>query len=200
MKTADKTKGLGASAAATGATALLLVDVINDLEFDDGEELLKLGVPAAINLRNLKQRFRSHDLPVIYANDNFGKWKSDFRAQFEHCVGDDTRGKPIAELLAPEPADYFVLKPKHSAFYGTTLELLLQALEVKTLVVTGFATDICVLFSANDAYMRDYKVCVPPDCVAANTQERSDEAVSLMQRVLKADVRSASELDVSVVQ
>ncbi len=200
MKTTNKKQGLCEEEADTGAMALLLVDVINDLEFEGGEQLLEFGVPAALHLRNLKQRFRAQGLPVIYANDNFGKWKSDFRAQYVHCVGEDTRGKPIAEILAPEPADYFVLKPKHSAFYGTTLEILLQALEATTLVITGFATDICVLFSANDAYMRDYKVCVPHDCVAANTQERSEQAVSLMQRVLKADVRAASELSIAATR
>src|SRR5690606_28428631 len=130
----------------------------------------------------------------IYANDNFGKWKSDFRFQIEHCLKGNVRGKPVVELLIPSDEDYFVLKPKHSAFYATTLDVLLNHLQIKRLVITGVATDICVLFTGNDAYMRDFQVAIPADCVAANTQQRSDAVLRLMQRVLKADIRESTEL------
>ena len=177
------------------ATALLIVDAINDLEFDQGDQLLEFGLPAAKKLSVLKQRFRDAGLPVIYANDNFGKWKSDFSALVDHCLNDDVRGRPVAELLPPGEEDYFVLKPKHSAFYGTTLNILLQSLGVETLYIGGFATDICVLFTANDAYMRDYRICIPADCVAANSREQSDGALELMGRVLKADTRPSEQID-----
>ncbi|WP_237607564.1 cysteine hydrolase family protein [Roseimaritima sediminicola] len=174
--------------------ALLLVDVINDLEFDEGDQLLQFARPAAPKLRALAERFRGLGLPVIYANDNFGKWQSDFNAQVQHCLEEGVRGKPIVEQLVPHDEDYFVLKPKHSAFYGTTLEILLRSLTVETLVITGFATDICVLFTANDAYMRDYKVVIPGDCVAANSAQRTDSALQLMQQVLKADIHPSTEV------
>lgn len=175
--------------------ALLIVDVINDLEFDEGEELLRHAMPAAKRLKALKTRFREAGLPVIYANDNFGRWQSDFHAQVNHCLKDHVRGYPIVKLLKPESEDYFVLKPKHSAFYSTTLDLLLSHLQVESLVITGFATDMCVLFTSNDAYMRDFRVYVPSDCVAANTKQRSEESLALMKRVLKADVRPSTKLD-----
>ena len=179
---------------AQGDLALLIIDMINDLEFDEGDKLLELAVPMARRLATLKNHFRSAGRPVIYANDNFGKWKSDFRFQVEHCLNDSVRGKPLVELLLPNDEDYFVLKPKHSAFYATTLDVLLNHLQIKRLVITGVATDICVLFTGNDAYMRDFQIAIPADCVAANTQQRSDVALRLMRRVLKADIRESTEL------
>ena len=172
-----------------GEIALLIIDMINDLEFDEGEQLLKSALPAAQNIARLKRRFAAAQLPVIYANDNFGKWKSDFRGQVDRCLQADVRGKPLVQCLQPEEEDYFVLKPKHSAFYATTLDVLLQHLQVKRLVITGVATDICVLFTANDAYMRDFQLAIPADCVAANSQQISEAALQLMHRVLKADTR-----------
>ncbi|WP_231603253.1 cysteine hydrolase family protein [Neorhodopirellula pilleata] len=83
---------------------------------------------------------------------------------------------------------------KHSAFYATTLDVLLKHLLVKRPIVTGVATDICVLFTCNDAYMRDYQIAIPSDCVAANTKEQSDAALYLMQRVLRADIRAWTHL------
>jgi nicotinamidase-related amidase len=171
--------------------------MINDLEFDEGDQLLEFALPAAKQICRLKERFYRADLPVIYANDNFGKWQSDFHAQVEHCLQDGVRGQAIVRMLAPQSQDYFVLKPKHSAFYGTTLNILLRALTVQNLVITGLATDICILFTANDAYMRDYQLSIPKDCVAANTAERSEVALALMQRVLKAKTGSSTELQLS---
>ena len=137
----------------TCPVALVLIDVINDLEFPGGRELLRTALPAASRIARLAHRAREAAIPVIYANDNFGRWRSDFREVVEHCLHDDVRGRPIAELLAPKREDYFVLKPKHSAFYSTTLATLLAYLEVKRLVLTGFAGEACVLVSAADAYM-----------------------------------------------
>lgn len=178
--------GLEDSPPPRGDVALLIIDVINDLEFDGGENLLKFALPMSNRLAKLKQHFCEARLPVIYANDNFGRWKSDFRFQVAHCLNSHVRGQPIVEKLKPDDEDFFVLKPKHSAFFATTLDVLLQHLQIKRLVITGMATDICVLFTGNDAYMRDYQVIVPRDCVAANTQEQSNAALQLLQRVLNS--------------
>jgi len=129
------------------------------------------------------------DVPVIYANDNFGRWRSDFRAQVDYCTRAESRGRSVVEKLKPGENDYFVLKPKHSAFYHTTLELLLKHLGTRTVVCTGLAGNICVLFTASDAYLRDLKVVVPADCVASNTEEENHAALDLMKKLLKADVR-----------
>lgn len=175
-------------------TALILIDVINDFDFPEADQLLAHALPMARNIAILKQRAKEQKIPVIYANDNFGRWRSDFRAQVEYCRRDDCKGKAIVDLLRPEADDYFVLKPKHSGFFSTTLDLLLKNLGVKVLILTGMATNICVLFTANDAYMRDYKLLVPNDCVAANTIEDNLHGLVQMANVLKADIRPCAEL------
>ena len=175
-------------------TALLLIDVINDLEFDGGEKLFPHAVRMAARLAKLKARGKTAGIPVIYANDNFGKWRSDFPKLVQHCLGEKIRGKPIAAQLAPDPDDYFILKPKHSAFYQTNLDTLLKYLGVNTLIVTGMAADICILFTANDAYMRDLHLIVPPDCVASEQAGQNRLALNLMQRVLKAEIKPSGKI------
>ena len=169
-------------------TALLLVDVINDLEFDGGEDLLVYARPMAQQIAALKQWAKANDMPVIYANDNFGQWRSDFRKLVQSCCEHPVRGQEIARLLKPHEDDYFILKPKHSAFFQTNLDLLLQDLGITTLILVGMAADMCVLFSANDAYMRGFAVIVPADCVASESRDFNDHVLTLMQRVLKADI------------
>src|SRR6476620_9501601 len=154
-------KDLHGNAPDKSAVALLLIDVINDLELPEGDQLLHYALPMARQIAALKRQAQQNNIPVIYANDNFGRWRSDFNAQVEHCLKDDVRGRPIVELLRPEPDDYFVLKPKHSGFFSTTLDTLLEHLGVKTIILTGMAANICVLFTANDVYMRDLKLLVP---------------------------------------
>jgi nicotinamidase-related amidase len=175
--------------------ALLLIDVINDLEFKGGERLLELAVPAARRIAELKTRTKRLGIPSIYVNDNFGKWQSDFQKLLAHCLADDVRGKRIAEILKPEEDDYFVLKPKHSGFFSSTLDTLLDYLRARTLIITGIAGNICVLFTANDAYMRDFNLVIPADCVVSNTEEENQHALELMKRVLKADISPSSELN-----
>ena len=152
---------------------LILIDVISDFEFEDGEKLFKNALPMAKNLAALKKKAKKAKISVIYVNDNFGKWQSDFKKLLAHSLDEAVRGSKIVEMVAPDEDDYFVLKPKHSGFYSTTLEILLKHLQSKTLILTGVATDICVLFTANDAYLRDYKIVVPSDCVAANEKKAS---------------------------
>jgi nicotinamidase-related amidase len=174
--------------------ALVLIDVINDLEFDGGETLLSHALPMANALKAFKHRAKAHGIPVIYANDNFGRWRSDFPKLVKHCLQSNVRGRTIVTLLRPDEDDYFILKPKHSAFFQTNLEILLEYLGATALILTGMAGDICVLFSANDAYMRDFRIYVPTDCIASESDDRSREALMLMQRVLKADISLSTDL------
>jgi nicotinamidase-related amidase len=174
--------------------ALLIVDVINDMEFDGGEDLFEHALPMAKRLSVFAAKAREAGVPVVYVNDNFGRWRSDFRALLEHCVNEDTRGAPIARLLAPATSDYVVLKPKHSAFFSTTLDTLLEYLHAKTLVITGLTTDLCVLFTASDAHMRDFHLVVPSDCCAAESDERHETAIELLQRNFGADTRPSREV------
>jgi nicotinamidase-related amidase len=136
---------------------------------------------------------------VVYVNDNFGRWQSDFRRTVEHCT-QHGRGREVVELLRPEDSDYFVLKPKHSGFFSTTLETLLRYLGTETLIVTGIAGNFCVLFTANDAYMRDFNLFVPSDCTVSNTKKENAAALALMRKFLKADTRSSSQIALRAAQ
>ena len=176
-------------------TALLLIDVINDFDFPEADELLEFAEPMARRLKRLKERARRAGVPVIYINDNFGRWQSNFAALVNHCL--KGRGKRIVGLLRPKQRDYFVLKPKHSAFYSTTLDVLLRYLGTERLIITGIAANICVLFTANDAYMRDFEILVPQDCVASNTKAANDYALKQMETILKADIRPSGDIKLS---
>jgi nicotinamidase-related amidase len=151
-------------------------------------------------LARLKRRARAAGVPAIYVNDNFGRWRSDWRQLVEHCLRDGVRGKPIVERLLPEPDDYFVLKPKNSAFFATTLDTLLRYLQAQTLILTGLAGNICVLFTANDAYMRDFHIYVPGDCTASNTVRDNNQALALMEQVLDVCTCPSSELDLEALR
>src|SRR3954470_6949783 len=131
-----KNEDLHGNAPDKSAVALLLIDVINDLDFAEGDELLRHALPMARQIAKIKSRAKERGIPVIYVNDNFGRWRSDFHAQVEHCLKDGVKGRPIAELLKPDPDDYFVLKPKHSGFYSTTLDTLLEYLGTEVVILT----------------------------------------------------------------
>jgi nicotinamidase-related amidase len=143
---------------------------------------------------------KARGIPIIYVNDNFGKWKSDFRKLLEHCLEDDVRGREIAKALRPDEDDYFVLKPKHSAFFSTTLEVLLDHLGVKTLVLTGLAGDSCVLFTAGDAFMRDLALVIPSDCMASESPQENRRVLRHMARVLKADTRPSAKINLTALK
>ena len=177
--------------------ALVIVDVINDLEFEEGDAILSNALPMAKRLAALARRARDAGIAVIYVNDNFGKWRSDFRALLDHCRSDNVRGRELAEILAPEKSDYFVLKPKHSGFFSTTLDTLLEYLHVRTMIITGLTTDRCVLFTASDAHMRDLHIVVPEDCCAADSEQHHRDAIRMIQRVLGADLTASDSLDLT---
>ena len=174
--------------------ALVLIDVINDLDFPEAAQLLRFARPMARRILRLKQRAKKAGVPVIYVNDNFGRWRSDFRRQVVHCLREESRGHEIVSLLQPEEDDYFVLKPKHSGFFSTTLDTLLRYLGSRKLILTGIAGNFCVLFTANDAYMRDYELIIPSDCAASNTAEENRQALALMRKFLKADTRASTKI------
>lgn len=175
-------------------TALLLIDVINDLNFPESDAFLQQGIAASINILNMRNYCHKAEVPVIYVNDNFGVWRSDFAQVVRHCTSQSSKGSEISNRLVPSANDYFVLKPKHSGFYCTSLDPLLEFLMCETLILCGFAGNICVLFTGNDAYMREYKIVVPADCIASNSKTENDWALLQMSTLLKADTRTAGEL------
>jgi nicotinamidase-related amidase len=187
-----KNADLHGSAPDKSEVALILVDVINDLDFPEAKQLARFIPALADSIARLKGRAKAAGVPVIYVNDNFGRWRSDFRALIEHCRKGKSRS--LIEKLYPERDDYFVLKPKHSGFFSSTLETLLRYLGARRLIITGIAGNFCVLFTANDAYMRDYELAIPSDCVISNTAKENTEALQLMKRYLKADTRRSQRI------
>ena len=175
-------------------TALLLIDVINDLAFDGSAALVTQAQEMAGPLARLKRRAATAGVPAIYINDNFGQWRSDFRRTVAHCTARSSPGHRVSRRLKPKASDYFVLKPKHSGFFDTTLDTLLETLRIRRLILTGIAGNICVLFTANDAYMREYKIFAPADCIVSNTAADNDHALRQIKTVLKGDIAASTRL------
>jgi nicotinamidase-related amidase len=194
-----KNKDLHGNSPDTSRVVLLLIDVVNDLQFDGGDVLLPQAMEVARHLAALKSRAREHGIAVVYANDNFGRWRSDFKAVVHHSLAPDSPGRPVVEQLKPDDEDYFVLKPKHSAFYATTLETLLSYLGADTLIIGGLTGDICVLLTTSDAFMREFTLFVPSDCCASIDPEENRRALHYMGRVLHADTRRSAELDLAAM-
>jgi nicotinamidase-related amidase len=195
-----KSDDLHGSVPDAAGAALLLIDVINDFEFENGEQLLEQAMPAAKQIAQLKAGAKRVGLPVIYVNDNFGKWQSDLNKIVSHCLEDGVRGEPFVKQVLPDEDDYFVLKPKHSGFYCTSLDLVLEHVGSRSLILAGIAGNNCVLFTANDAYMRDFKLIIPADCTASETEAENEYALKQMEKVLKADITRSDELDLEALK
>ena len=175
--------------------ALLLIDVINDFDFPEGLSLVAHAQRAAPRIELLAQRARHAHVPVIYVNDNFGHWCSDFRATISRCSERTRPGAELVKQLSPQQDDFFVLKPMHSGFFHTPLELLLDELGCQVLVLCGFAANSCVVFTAHDAYMRGFSLVVPSDTTAANHTEQCSAALAHLETALHADTRDSEQLD-----
>lgn len=179
------------------SAALLLIDVINHFEFPDGDKTLRFAEAMAPNLARLKSRAREAGIPTIYVNDNFGDWRSDSAKLLAYCLRTQAPGRNFVEKLKPDQEDYFILKPMHSAFYQTPLDVLLRRLGASSLILTGLATNSCILCSADDAKMRDYKVIVAGDCCAARTRREHDQAVEHIRSMSDGRVVSSPALRLS---
>jgi len=173
---------------------MLIIDMISCWDFEDAERLLPRAAAIAKPIANLKARARRGGVPVIYANDNAGRWRSDFRSLVDESMAKGGQGRAVTELLMPDAEDFFVLKPKQSAFFGTPLELLLQHLGAHRLILTGVASDQCVLVTVSEAVMRDLEAVVPRDCVASQTKQRNDLVLKQLESFHKVPTSSSTSL------
>lgn len=155
------------------------MDMINSFDFPEGEQLFKRALPIAHQILKLKNKLKKKKIPVIYVNDNYGQWRSSWHEVFDACSNE------ISHILKPDDDDYFVLKPQYSGFYSTNLEALLHELKVKSLIITGIAGNICIMYTANDAYMRGFEVHVPANCIASNTKADNNYALKQLRQVQK---------------
>lgn len=190
---ADTAASPAVDAPGAGGTALLIIDMISDWTFPDAEALLETTVLIAPRIQALKARCAAAGMPVIYANDNHGRWRSDFRQAVESCLARGGAPAAIGRQLAPQTSDFFVLKPRQSAFFATPLALLLEHLGMRRLVLCGVAGDQCVLITAAEARSRDYEVVVPGDCIASQSAERHERSLKHFEQALQVDVRASTE-------
>lgn len=183
---------LHGSAPDESTTALLILDLISDFDFDDGDRLARAARRIASRVAHLSTRARRAGVPVVYVNDNRGRWRSDRSELIERCLRRNSKGKAIVEALAPDPQDYFIFKPKHSGFFATPLAALLEHLGARRLILTGVTTEQCILFTAIDAYVRDFDLIVPPDCVSG--LKLGKPSLTHMQEILHAKVSTSPRI------
>lgn len=167
-------------------TALIFVDLINDFNFDGGENLLSHTEDILPNLIRLRHFAKNNAIPVIYVNDHYGIWQADYHKLIKHCKNE--KSQKIIEKIMPEDDDYFLIKPKHSAFFQTPLQSLLTELKRTHLILAGIAGDICILFTAKDAYMYKFSLSIPKNCLASEQTENNHYALYLMNSVMDADI------------
>lgn len=191
----DESRAPLADEHAAGGTALLIIDMMSDWRFHHGDQLLASAVPIAPMIEALGARCRQAGVPVVYVNDNRGRWRSDFRQVARHAGEQVGEGGRIARLLAPQEEDYAVLKPKHSGFYATPLELLLRHLHVGQLILTGVSTEHCVAMTVADACMRDFKVWCPQDGVASQSIELRDRTLVHLREALHVITQPSADLN-----
>ncbi|MEJ5976631.1 isochorismatase family cysteine hydrolase [Novosphingobium sp. PS1R-30] len=172
--------------------ALLIIDMINCFDFSGAETVLPKAILAADAILGLRAAFERRGWPIIYVNDNFGEWHSERSRLVERAL---SHPNPVLEKLRPRDKDFFVIKPQFSGFYATNLPVLLSKLGVDRLVLTGIATDICVLFTAADAHMRDYRLWIPRNAVGAETAEHDQWALSIMEKSMAAETAPTDDLN-----
>lgn len=175
-------------------TALLILDMISDYCYPDGERIVRSARKAAPNIARLRERAHAARIPVIYVNDTAGKWESDQKAFIDRCMQPESRGREIVQLLAPAPEDYFMFKPRHSAFFGTPLHTLLQRLKIGRLIATGTTSHQCVLFTAMDAHVREFEMIIPSDCLGAGAAADTKHALYIFSHALMAKVTTSRQL------
>ncbi|QNE31749.1 cysteine hydrolase [Sphingomonas sp. NBWT7] len=171
--------------------AILLIDLLNTFEFVGGDQLKDAVAGMTAPLAALRRDAHVQDVPVIFVNDNYGRWHDEPSQLIDHAI--DKGGETVA-AIRPVPSDYFVIKPESSGFYATTLPALLPRLGVSRLILCGVASDICVLFTAADAHMREYDLWVPGDLVASHHGERGDWALDMMANGMSAEIRPTTDL------
>jgi nicotinamidase-related amidase len=172
--------------------ALLLIDVLTTFNFPDGDTILKGALGIRDALVSLKTRARKAGIPTLYVNDNFGDWRSEKEVLMGRCL--EGKGQDFVRPLLPDSEDYFVLKPMHSAFYMTPLEVLLEHLEVESLILTGITSNSCITVTAHDANMRGFDVYVPQDCSCARDLREHAQALSQLEAIAGANVRDSKSL------
>jgi nicotinamidase-related amidase len=168
--------------------ALLALDLITDFEFPDGSAVRRALQRHAAPICALLGRARAHGIPVLYVNDNLGAWRSDAPALISHCLQPRRAGAALIRPMCPTATDEILLKPRHSAFFGTPLEPLLGEHRVDTLLLLGISAESCVWMTACDAHTRGYRLVIPADTMAGASTRALRATLTGLQDVLGARV------------
>jgi nicotinamidase-related amidase len=181
-------RGLKPTDGSRGRAAVLALDLLTDFAFPDGPAVRRALAGHAEALRRLLARARHAGTPVIYANDNLGDWRSDAPALITHCTQRHLPGAALVSSLLPGPKDQIVLKPRHSAFFGTPLDALLHEQRIGTLIIGGISAESCVWMTACDAHTRGFNLVIPADTLAGASVKALKRSLSSMREVLGARV------------
>jgi nicotinamidase-related amidase len=173
-------------------SALLIVDMLNSYEHDDADRLAESVRVTVPQIAGLIERAREEGVAVVYVNDNYGDWNSSSEELAQAAV--NGRHPELVEPLLPRNDDAFVIKARHSVFYSTPLEYLLQTMDVGRIVLAGQATEQCILYSALDGYVRHFRVAVARDGVAHIYAHLADAACEMMERNMRAELAPADNL------
>jgi nicotinamidase-related amidase len=173
-------------------TCLLVIDMLNTYEHDDADRLAQSVRQTVPHIVHLIERAREQDTPVVYVNDNHGDWRTHAEELAQRALGG--RHPDLVDPLLPAADDPFVLKTRHSIFYATALEYLLESMGIGRIVLTGQVTEQCILYSAVDGYVGHFDVSVPRDGVAHIYEHLADAALEMMQRNMHAEVAPAVEI------
>jgi nicotinamidase-related amidase len=169
-----------------GRAAIIALDLISDFAFPDGPQVRNALAVRAPAISRLLARARSNRIPVVYANDNLGAWRSDAPALIARCTEPKRAGAQLVLSLLPAEGDSIVLKPRHSAFFGTPLVALLDDMDVDTLILLGVSAESCVWMTACDAHTRGLGLVVPVDTMAGATALGLRTTVKSLHSVLGA--------------
>jgi nicotinamidase-related amidase len=166
--------------------AVVVIDMLNTYDHEDGDRLAASAEVVVPRIRALVERAREAGTEVIYVNDNYGEWNSSAKKLADSAC--DGRHPELVEPILPHEDDAFVIKARHSIFYETPLEYLVGQKEIDRLILTGQATEQCILYSALDAYVRHIPISVPRDAVAHIDERLAEAALEMMERNMDADI------------
>lgn len=174
-------------------TAVLVIDMLTDYDHPDGDALRASAASIVPVIAGLRDRAREQDVPVVWINDNHGEWAEDR----EGLIASARRGAGAALIdpIAPHEGAPFLFKARHSVFFGSPLEYLLELEGIGRLVLAGQVTEQCILYSALDAYIRHFQVVVPRDAVAHIDPDLAEASLRLMERNMRAQVVDAADVE-----
>jgi nicotinamidase-related amidase len=172
------------------ADALLIIDVINDFEHDDGDRLVASFRERHAAMTAALAEARKASIPVIYVNDDRDRWDSNAPALIQDALDND-RSREIVAGLAPRPGEHVLLKHRYSAFDHTALDILLERLDIGRLVLIGAATEGCIVQTAIDARERGLKTTILADACASVDSELETTALRYADQVVGARISAA---------